>query len=68
MADPLSFIKYFAQSDLVNTLTVTGHPHHYAVGQGIVTSELMEFAAWKHIKLVNPIPTVDYLQLTGINI
>ncbi len=48
--------------DLVNTLTVTGHPHHYAVGQGHVSSELLEFAAWKDMRLLNAIPYTDYLQ------
>ncbi|MDE0527503.1 MAG: hypothetical protein OXH85_02255 [Truepera sp.] len=54
--------------DLMNTLTVRGHEHHYAVGQGDVTSELMEFAAWKGMKLVEEVPDVDYLQLEGVNI
>lgn len=48
--------------DLVNTLTVSGHEHHYAVGQGNVTSELLEFAAWKRMRLLKPIPHRDYLQ------
>lgn len=54
--------------DLVNTLTVRGHEHHYAVGQGDVTSELMEFAAWKKMRLVERVPYVDYLQLEGVNV
>jgi L-fucose isomerase-like protein len=53
-----------SQRDLVNTLTVTGHEHHYAVGQGNVSSELLEFAAWKHMNVVNPIPYADYAQLS----
>jgi len=48
--------------DLVNTLTVTGHPHHYAVAQGTLSSELLEFAAWKRMQLVQGIPYTDYLQ------
>jgi hypothetical protein len=56
-----------SRRDLVNTLTVTGHEHHYAVGQGNVSSELLEFAAWKRINLVEPIPYVDYVQLEGVN-
>ena len=54
--------------DLINTLTVRGHEHHYAVGQGDVTSELMEFAAWKRMRLIERIPYVDYLQLEGVNV
>lgn len=54
--------------DLINTLTVRGHEHHYAVGQGDVTSELMEFAAWKKMRLLERIPYVDYLQIEGINV
>jgi L-fucose isomerase-like protein len=54
-----------SQQDLVNTLTVTGHEHHYAVGQGSVTSELLEFAAWKHMGLIRPIPYMDYVQFEG---
>ena len=54
--------------DLMNTLTVRGHEHHYAVGQGDVTSELMEFATWKGMRLIEEVPNVDYLQLEGVNI
>ena len=53
---------------LINTLTVRGHEHHYAVGQGDVTSELLEFAAWKEMRLIESIPLVDYVQLEGVNI
>ena len=52
--------------DLINTLTVRGHEHHFAVGQGDVTSELMEFAAWKKMRLIERIPYVDYLQFEGV--
>ncbi|RMF81579.1 MAG: hypothetical protein D6737_04555 [Chloroflexi bacterium] len=54
--------------DLINTLTVRGHEHHYAVGQGDVTSELLEFAAWKKMRLIEKVPYVDYLQLEGVNV
>jgi L-arabinose isomerase len=54
--------------DLVNTLTVRGQEHHFAVGQGDVTSELMEFAAWKKMRLVERVPYVDYLQWEGANV
>lgn len=53
--------------DLINTLTVRGHEHHFAVGQGDVTDELMEFAAWKQMRLIEHIPTANYLQIEGIN-
>ncbi len=52
-----------SQRDLVNTLTVTGHEHHYAVGQGDVSNELLEFAAWKGMTLLDPVPYRDYLQI-----
>ena len=54
--------------DLINTLTVRGHEHHFAVGIGDVTDELMEFAAWKKLNLVERIPYADYLQLEGVNV
>ena len=53
--------------DLINTLTVRGHEHHFAVGIGDVTDELMEFAAWKRLRLIEKIPYADYLQLEGVN-
>ncbi len=53
--------------DLINTLTVRGHEHHFAVGIGDVTHELMEFAAWKKLNLVERVPYADYLQLDGVN-
>ncbi|MGB1287316.1 MAG: hypothetical protein ACPG7F_12330, partial [Aggregatilineales bacterium] len=54
--------------DLINTLTVRGHEHHFAVGQGDVTDELMEFAAWKGMRLIEHIPQANYLQLEGVNV
>ena len=54
--------------DLINTLTVRGHEHHFAVGQGDVTDELMEFAAWKGMRLIKQIPQANYLQLEGVNV
>ncbi|MCY4070953.1 MAG: hypothetical protein OXG60_06620 [Chloroflexi bacterium] len=54
--------------DLINTLTVRGHEHHFAVGQGDVTDELMEFAAWKGMRLIEHVPQVNYLQLEGVNV
>lgn len=54
--------------DLVNTLTVRGHEHHFAVGQGDVTNELMEIAAWKNMRLVERVPYVEYVQIDGVNV
>lgn len=54
--------------DLVNTLIVRGHEHHYAVGQGDVSHELLETAAWLKLQTVDRVPARDYLQLEGINV
>lgn len=54
--------------DIINTLTVRGHEHHFAVGIGDMTDELMEFAAWKKLRLVEKIPYADYVQLEGVNV
>jgi len=40
---------------------MVGHEHHYAVGQGDYSKELIEFAAWNKLKLIKEIPLVDYL-------
>lgn len=53
--------------DLVNTLTVRGHEHHYAVGQGDVTNELLELAAWLKMRTIDKIPMRDYVQIEGVN-
>ena len=60
--------KPISLMDLTNTLTVLGHEHHFAVGQGDVTDELMEFAAWKGMRLMEHIPQANYLQLEGVNV
>lgn len=54
--------------DLINTLTVRGHEHHFAVGIGDVSNELMEFAAWKKLRLIEKVPYAPYLQLEGVNV
>jgi hypothetical protein len=54
--------------DLINTLTVRGHEHHYAVGQGDVTTELMEVAAWLKMRTIERVPYRDYLQIEGVNV
>ncbi len=54
--------------DLINTLTVRGHEHHYAVGQGNVTDELLEVAAWLKMRTIDKIPYRDYLQREGVNV
>lgn len=53
--------------DLINTLTVRGHEHHYAIGQGDVTNELLEVAAWLKMRTIEKIPLRDYVQIEGIN-
>ena len=53
--------KKIASENLVNTLNIVGHEHHYAVGQGDYSKELIEFAAWNNLKLIEEIPLVDYL-------
>jgi len=53
-------------NDLVHTLTIGGHPHHYAVGLGDVTSELIEFATWTGTQRVQPKPYTEYLQNNGM--
>ena len=47
--------------NLINTLNMIGHEHHYAVGQGNHSKELLEFAAWNDLKLIDEIPLVDYI-------
>ncbi|MBK8023873.1 MAG: hypothetical protein IPK19_21175 [Chloroflexi bacterium] len=47
--------------DLVHTLTIGGHPHHYAVGLGDVTRELVEFAAWTGITPIRRKRYTEYL-------
>jgi len=47
--------------NLINTLNMIGHEHHYAVGQGDHSKELLEFAAWNDLKLIDEIPLVDYI-------
>lgn len=54
-------------NDLMNTIIVRGHEHHFAVGQGNVTNELMECAAWWKMRLIEPVPFRDYLQVEGVN-
>ncbi len=54
--------------DLINTFTVRGLHHHFAMGQGDVSSELMELAAWKKLRLVERVPYADHLQRDGVNV
>jgi len=54
--------------DLVNTLLVRGHEHHFAVGQGDVGNELLEVAAWLRLRTLDPVPYRDYLQVEGVNV
>ena len=50
-----------SSENLINTLNMIGHEHHYAVGQGDYSKELLEFAAWNDLKLIDEIPLVDYI-------
>lgn len=50
-------------NDLVHTLTIGGHPHHYAVGLGDVTPELIEFSTWAAITRIHKQQYTDYLTL-----
>ena len=47
--------------DLINTLNMMGHEHHYAVSQGNLSKELLELASWNDLKLVKKIKMADYL-------
>lgn len=54
-------------AELVNTLVVSGHEHHYAVAQGDLSNELLEVAAWLGMRTVEPIAPAPYVQLRGVN-
>ncbi|GBE20878.1 MAG TPA: hypothetical protein ENH00_12665 [Actinobacteria bacterium] len=54
--------------DLVNTLMVGGHEHHYAVAQGDLTDELLEVAAWLGMRTVDRVTHKEYLQRQGVNV
>ncbi len=54
-------------ADLVNTLVVRGHEHHYAVGQGDWSDELLEIAAWLGMRTVERVGTARHLQRPGVN-
>ena len=54
-------------ADLVNTLLVRGHEHHYAVSQGDLSDEMLEIAAWLGMRTVDRIGSANYLQRTGVN-
>jgi len=49
--------------DLVHTLTSGGHTHHYAVGIGDVTRELIEFASWTGVQRIAKRTYTEYLTL-----
>jgi len=54
-------------AELVNTLVVRGHEHHYAVAQGDLSNELLEVAAWLNMRTVEPSAPAPYVQLPGVN-
>ena len=49
--------------DLINTICVGRVNHHYPIAAGELTAELMEFANWKGLKVLDRIPYKPYLQL-----
>ena len=53
--------KKISAENLINTLNIIGHEHHYAVSQGNLSKELLELASWNDLKLVKKIKMVDYL-------
>ena len=56
-----------ALQDLVNTIVVGGHEHHFAVAQGDVSAELAEVAGWLGMATTDPIPMRDHVQIEGVN-
>ncbi len=48
--------------DLINTISVNRVNHHYPVASGDLSAELMEFAAWKGLTVLEPVPYRSYLQ------
>jgi L-fucose isomerase-like protein len=49
--------------DLVNTILVQRMQHHYAVGLGDHSKEMLEIAAWLGITPLEKVPYQDYLQI-----
>lgn len=52
--------------DLINTISVGRVNHHYAIAAGNLRAELVEFANWKGLKLLDVVPYQPYLQKTPI--
>ncbi len=53
--------------DLINTINVLGLQHHFCVGHGDFSQELLEVGAWLKMDLVRKISYQDYLQIEGVN-
>ncbi len=48
--------------DLINTISVGRVNHHYSIAAGDLRAELMEFANWKGLKVLDVIPYQPYMQ------
>ena len=48
--------------DLINTISVGRVNHHYPMAAGDLRAELMEFANWKGLKVLDVIPYQPYMQ------
>jgi len=49
-------------SDLINTILIEGVQHHYVIGLGDYSNEILEIARWLGIKPIEKIEYHDYLQ------
>lgn len=49
-------------SDLINTILIEGVQHHYVIGLGDYSNEILEIAIWLGIKPIEKIEYHDYLQ------
>jgi len=48
--------------DLMNTIIVNRVDHHYPMIYGDLTNELMEFASWLGLNILDIIPYKPYMQ------
>jgi L-fucose isomerase-like protein len=49
-------------ADLINTISVGRVNHHYAIAEGDLRDELVEFANWKGLRVMDVIPYQAYMQ------
>jgi L-fucose isomerase-like protein len=52
--------------DLINTISVGRVNHHYPMATGDLSAELMEFANWKGLKVLDVIPYQPYMQKPSV--